>query len=90
LLAESDSLRHFLRDCVVSTRGETLTVAEIIRAYAHYCPDKGWDPMMDTEIATQLPSLMLELFRTAKAHDIKRDGRSHRGFRDVAFTGSQT
>lgn len=90
LLAESDSLRHFLRECVVSAPRETLTVAEIIRAYAHYCPDKGWDPMTDTEIASQLPSLMLELFRTAKAHDIKRDGRSHRGFRDVAFTGSQT
>ena len=89
LLAESDSLRHFLRDCVVSAPGDTLTVAEITRAYAHYCPDKGWDPMKDTDIGSQLPSLMLELFRTAKAHDIKRDGRSHRGFRDVAFTGPQ-
>lgn len=90
LLAESDSLRHFLQECVVDAQGETLTVAEITRAYAHYCPDKGWDPLKDTEIARQLPSLMLELFRTAKAHDIKRDGRSHRGFRDVGFRTPQS
>jgi len=85
LLAESDSLRHFLRERVGGSPGSDLTSDEIVRAYANYCPEMGWEALTETVIARQLPSLMLELFRTTKAHDIQRDGRNRRGFRDVAF-----
>jgi phage/plasmid-associated DNA primase len=85
LLAESDSLRFFLDSNVVKSPGSDLTVGEIVQAYAHYCPDQGWDPLPESQIGRQLPSLMLELFQTVKANSCQRDGKSARGFRGVAF-----
>ncbi len=85
LLAESDSLRFFLRENVVKTHGTDLTVAEIIQAYAHYCPDQGWDPLPETQIGRQLPDLMMEMFQTVKANSCQRAGKAARGFRGVAF-----
>jgi P4 family phage/plasmid primase-like protien len=85
LLAESDSLRFFLRECVKRDKGSDLSVGEIVQAYAHYCPDKGWDPLPESRIGSQLGSLMLEMFQTAKSNSCQRDGRATRGFRGVAF-----
>ena len=85
LLAESDSLRWFLTDTVKRQNGSDLTVHEIIQAYADYCPDKGWQPMKDSQIGYQLPSLMLELFQTVRSNSCQRDGKAARGFRGVAF-----
>ena len=85
LLAESDSLRFFLRENVVKAPGHDLTVAEIIQAYAHYCPDQGWDPLPETQIGRQLPDLMMEMFQTVKANSCQRAGKAARGFRGVAF-----
>jgi len=85
LMAESDSLRHFLNDRVVKKEGCDLTVNEIIEFYAEYCPEKGWDPKPITSIQRELPSLMLELFATTRSHSIKRDGISARGYRRVGF-----
>jgi len=87
LLAESDSLRSFLLKNLVQATGSDLTVNEIVQAYARYCPDMSWDPLPETQIHRQLPSLMLELFQTPKSNSIKRDGVSARGFRGVAFKG---
>lgn len=53
LLAESDSLRFFLRECVKHEKGSDLTVGEIVQAYAHYCPDKGWDPLPESRIGRE-------------------------------------
>jgi phage/plasmid-associated DNA primase len=85
LLVESDSLRFFLRDNVMRKNGCDLSVAEIMQAYAHYCPDKGWFPMPEGQITHQLPTLMLELFQTVKSNSCKREGRAARGYRGVAF-----
>jgi phage/plasmid-associated DNA primase len=85
LLAESDSLRHFLTACIVASASQNLTVAEIVEAYAAYCPERRWQPLPITETHRQLEGLMLELFGASKSHGIERDGRSYRGFRGVAF-----
>lgn len=85
LLAESDSLRFFLRECVKHEKGSDLTVGEIVQAYAHYCPDKGWDPLPESRIGSQLGTLMLELFQTSKSNSCQRDGRATRGYRGVTF-----
>ena len=85
LLAESDSLRYFLRENVVKAPGSDLSVGEIVHAYAHYCPDKGWDPLPETQIGRQLPDLMMELFHVVKTNNTLRDGKAARGFRGVAF-----
>lgn len=91
LLAESDSLRQFLIENVVSDEKSDLTVTEIIEAYAEYCPLKSWNPKPITIIQRELERLMLELFKTTKSNSITRedeDGgkqKSHRGFRRVNF-----
>ena len=83
LLAESDSLRHFLNDCVVSDENSDLTVSEIEEAYAEYCPQKKWNPKPITIIRKELEGLMLELFQTTKSNSISRDGKGAKGFRKV-------
>ena len=85
LLAESDSLRFFLRDNVVRREGANLSVNEIMQAYARYCPERGWEPFTEGQITRQLPSLMLELFQVARVHDCGPN-RKIRGFHSVTFT----
>jgi phage/plasmid-associated DNA primase len=85
LLAESDSLRFFLREAIEKAEGADVSVNEIVEAYAAFCPEKGWNPLPITEIHRSLEGLMLELFQVTKSHSIKRDGRSVRGFFGVAL-----
>ncbi len=83
LLAESDSLRHFLSDCVVRDDNCDISVSEIKEAYAEYCPKKKWTAKPITMIEKELEGLMLELFQTTKSNSILREGKSVRGFRRV-------
>jgi P4 family phage/plasmid primase-like protien len=83
LLAESDSLRHFLSDCVVRADNGDLTVNEIIEAYAEYCPKQKWNPKPITIIRRELDGLMLELFQTAKSNSISRNEKDAKGYRKV-------
>ena len=89
LLAESDSLRHFLEDTIDRDDHMDLSVSEIVETYAEYCPSKGWNPKPITVVHRELEGLMLELFGTSKAHSIKRDGKSVKGFRRVKFQGQE-
>ena len=83
LLAESDSLRHCLNDCVVSDEDGDLSVSEIEEAYAEYCSSRKWHPKPNTIVRTDLEQLMLELFQTAKSNSISRHGKSAKGYRKV-------
>jgi putative DNA primase/helicase len=85
LLAESDSLRLFLKESLEATEEWDLSVAEIVEAYAAFCPERGWTPLPITEVHRSLEGLMLDLFHVTKSHCIKRDGRSVRGFFGVRF-----
>lgn len=83
LLAESDSLRHFLKDCIEKDDAKDLSINEIVEAYAEYCPSKGWNAKPLTVVHKELEGLMLGLFGTSKAQSINREGKSVRGFRRV-------
>ena len=85
LLAESDSLRFFLRDRVERAADADVSVSELVEAYAAFCPDKGWKPLPITEVQHSLEGLMLELFQVAKSHSVKRNSRSVRGFFGVSL-----
>jgi phage/plasmid-associated DNA primase len=85
LLAESDSVRIFLREAVEPAEEWDLSVSEIVERYAAFCPERGWNPLPITEVQRSLEGLMLELFHMTKSHCIKRDGRSVRGFFGVRF-----
>jgi putative DNA primase/helicase len=85
LLAESDSLRFFLEDMVVADLSGSLSVQEIIEAYAIYCPEKGWHSKPITSIERELSGLMLKLFKTTRVNGIRRDGKNVRGYNRVSF-----
>ena len=85
LLAESDSLRHFLQDRVIADSFGDLTVTELVEGYGAYCPERKWQPLPITEVHNKLEGLMLELFGVTKRHDVKREDRNQRGFSGVKF-----
>jgi putative DNA primase/helicase len=85
LLAESDSLRHFLEDRVIADSFGDLTVTELVEGYGAYCPERKWQPLPITEVHNKLEGLMLELFGVTKRHDVKREDRGQRGFSGVKF-----
>jgi phage/plasmid-associated DNA primase len=85
LLTESDSLGHYLQDCVVKDAAGDLAVEELVTGYLQYCPTKGWVPIPTTVIQRRLEERMLELFQAAKSNSIVRDGICCRGFRHVRF-----
>jgi len=84
LLAESDSVREFVRQCIrVSGGRETLTVQEICQGYSHFCSTQDWHPVAPATLERELPSLLLEIHGVAKRNDIDRDGRAQRGFKGI-------
>ena len=85
LLAESDSLRHFLQDCLVVDDHRDVTVTELVEAYAAFCPERKWQALPITEVQSNLETLMLEIYGVTKRHDIKRNDKGQRGFSGVAF-----
>jgi P4 family phage/plasmid primase-like protien len=87
LLAESDSLRHFLHERVQVDGSGDVTSSELVEAYAAFCPERRWQPLAITEVQRQLEGLMLEIFGVSKCHGVDREGKSQRGFRGVKFRG---
>jgi P4 family phage/plasmid primase-like protien len=84
LLAESDSLRLFVKECLERHTYGDVTTTEISQAYAEFCADKGWNALPTAVVERTLPDLMLEQFHVTKAHSIERDGKkSNRGWRKV-------
>jgi putative DNA primase/helicase len=84
LLAESDSLRLFVKERIERHSYGDVTCSELHAAYAAYCADQGWNPLPITTVERMLSDLMLELFQVPKAHSIERDGKkSNRGWRKV-------
>ena len=57
-----------------------------MQVYANYCPERGWDPMPESHINRQLPSLMLEMFQSVRCNDCSRNGKAARGYRRVMLT----
>jgi P4 family phage/plasmid primase-like protien len=81
LLAESDSLREFLRKAVATADHScSLTGQELAAAYMHYCEERGWNALPARKVDSMLPDLMLEVHRAAKRNDIVRDSKNQRGY----------
>ncbi|MCS5573549.1 MAG: hypothetical protein NZ789_11495, partial [Pseudomonadales bacterium] len=83
LLAESESVRHFVDHCLIRDNNSDVTSDESVQAYAEYCSDRAWNPLPITVVQQQLPDLMLEFFRAAKSNSVQRAGKSQRGWRGV-------
>jgi putative DNA primase/helicase len=84
LLAESDSLRIFVKERMERHEYGDVTCAEISQAYVEFCADKGWNAQSSAVVERSLPDIMLDKFHVTKSHSIERDGKkSNRGWRKV-------
>jgi phage/plasmid-associated DNA primase len=88
LLAESDSVRAFVRDCIeTADPHSTITVAELTAAYFDYCDSRGWEARSRRRFETAAADVMMEIHRTARRNDIQRDGKNQRGYSRVRLVG---
>jgi hypothetical protein len=83
LLAESDSLRMFVKNAIVRDPEGSVTLDEFQAAYENYCSDKGWLASGKNWVERSVGALMMEFHRAAKRHDIDRDGKPRRGFMGI-------
>ena len=89
LLAESDSIRAFVLQCVEVRQGSDVTIAELIEAYTAYCEGRGWRAETITSFENQIRNIMLETHRLSRRNDIKRHGKSQRGYMHVTLRTDQ-
>lgn len=80
IVARSDSLSGFVKQCVVPGVGD-LTTMELLFSYNEFCSQRGWVPTGDAE--RKLRPLISAIFGRNQSHDIKRDGRCVRGYRNL-------
>lgn len=82
LLAESDSVREFIRQRVERHEGSDVSVHELVEAYTAYCEEMAWEPRSVRQVENALADAMQELRRAARRNDIDRDG-PKKGFKGV-------
>jgi P4 family phage/plasmid primase-like protien len=82
LLAESDSVREFIRQRVEVCAGSDVAVYELIEAYSAFCDGMGWEPLSSRRVENALADAMQELRRAARRNDIQRGG-AKKGFAGV-------
>jgi phage/plasmid-associated DNA primase len=89
LLAESDSLRLFVRARIERHAYGDVTASEFQQGYAEFCADKGWNPLPITVVERQAADVMLEVWQAPKSHCVERDGRkSNRGWKKVRLVAA--
>lgn len=89
LMAESDSLRLFVRERMQRHDYGDVTTAEFQQAYAEFCADKGWNALPITVIERTAADVVLDVWQVAKSHSIERDGKTaNRGWRKICIIKS--
>lgn len=81
LLAESDSVRLFIRDRVVRDDMGDVSSEELLTAYFDYCELMAWEAYGVADARKKIPSLMLECHHAAQRHDIPRFMKQVRGYK---------
>lgn len=91
LLSESDSVRSFVKDCVVKEQGARITIHDLATAYRDFCEDRGWEPLRERRFESDVPEAMMEFHRLPKRTDIKGiEGKNVRGFMDARLKDTPT
>ena len=84
LLAESDSVRMFVKQCVVPNAGLDITVMELQAAYFEFCDEMGWRAFSPRDFQENIAQPMLDIHHVSKRNDLRRGGeKTHRGFKGV-------
>lgn len=83
LLAESDSIREFVRKGLAAADGLDVTGHELGEGYVAFCEARGWTPLPTRKVEGLLPDAILEVHRASKRNDINRGGKNQRGYRGL-------
>jgi P4 family phage/plasmid primase-like protien len=83
LLEESDAVNVFVKECIESATGESITSNEILLAFNDYCKQRGWGLLQVNAFRQALRGAMLNHHNTNKRNDIMREGKEHRGYSGV-------
>lgn len=87
LLAQSDSVRHFVNTCVVADPDSSVPTATLKREYEDFCTESGWTPLPDNEVSRVLQEAMLDFHRVRPRNDIRNPNGNGtvRGYSKVAI-----
>jgi len=86
LLAESESVDHFIRERVHRERGAAVTIEEFVQLYGEYCAEKGWRPLAGSRLSHLVRDKMLELRQSNISNSVRK---SKKGFRGVRVDGQE-
>ena len=87
LLAESDSVRQFVKNRVVPCEGSDITVEELEQHYHDYCEDCSWRATNKQDFRSTIADILLDMHHVGKRHDITRGLTSKRGFKGITILG---
>ena len=65
--------------------GLDVTTDELLLGYHRICQEKNWKPVAAHTFQTRLPDLLAGQLNVTRRNDIKRDGRTVRGFKHVTL-----
>jgi putative DNA primase/helicase len=85
LLAESDSLRLFVKKHVQKSPNSSLTVEEVQNTYENFCALRGWVALSKRQFEEGLGPLMMEFHQASKRNDVMRNDKAKRGFLNVSL-----
>lgn len=89
LLAESDSVVHFIADRVRKAPSASVTNEEFITLYGEYCAERGWVAMEQAKLQKVINQKMLELRQVTQSHSVGNRGKGKRGFRGISVDGQR-
>ncbi len=55
LLSESDSVRSFVRECVVACHRGEVAIQDLATDYRDDCEARDWEPLRERQFQTELP-----------------------------------
>ena len=85
LLADSDNVAEFVAGHLQKKDGLDVTTDELLLGYHRICQEKNWKPVAAHTFQTRLPDLLAGHLNVTRRNDIKRDGRTVRGFKHVTL-----
>jgi phage/plasmid-associated DNA primase len=86
LLAESESVDHFIHDRVDKVKGSDVTMEEFVQLYGLYCAEKGWRPLSGSRMSHLIRDKMLELRQSNISNSVRK---SKKGFRNIHVQGQE-
>jgi hypothetical protein len=83
LLAESSSVEQFVVQCIEDAPTCSISNTEVIESYYRFCVDREWSPLSRRSAERQIPEIILRHHGVSCSHDLRRDGKSARGYRNL-------